>query len=229
MKTIGLLGGTSWSSTPLFYNRINQKVLERLGGNHSAEIILRSIDYDEIKSHYADGDWDEIARLLKDRLMQLAALKPDCLIICNNTLHKAYNMIAGSLALPVPLFHMVEESIRTTQRQGMKKLLFLGTRFTMEDGFFTDSLRRAGFEADIPEAGDRDLIQSVQTPLSLGQINPAFNAAMKNMLGRYKGYDGLVLGCTELPLVITATETDIPIINTIDAVCDAAVNFALEL
>ena len=227
MKTIGLLGGTSWASTPLFYNYINTLVMERLEGFHSAEIILRSIDYHDIKTCYAVKDWDRIGALLRERLLQLAILEPSCIVICNNTLHKVYDSMVADLDLAMPVIHVVEETALAAKRRGMQKLLLLGTALTMEDGFFSQTLEKHGLKVTIPDVADRALIQSIQTPLSLGRNDPEYSRSFADMLKKYRGFDGIVLGCTELPLAITTTETNIPLLNTIDIVCEAAVDFAL--
>ncbi len=229
MKTIGLLGGASWSSTPLFYNTINAMVNERLGAFHSADIIMLSLDYDPIKSHYPARGWDKIAPIMAERLQRLDAMGPDCIVICNNTLHKVYDMIAPTLRLKAPVIHLIDETAVEAQARGMKKLLLTGTQTTMEDGFISRKLEAAGFTVDIPAPGDRALIQSIQTPLSLGDLNPAFRGQFKDMFNRYGGYDGVILACTELPLAISDAETNgMPVLNTIDIGCRAAVKFAIS-
>ncbi len=230
MKIIGLLGGTSWPSTPLYYSYLNELVAKKLGGHHSARIILYSINYHAIKSRYTvPGGWDEIPGLLREELLTLDRMGPDCILICNNTLHKAYDMVADKgIALGAHVVHLVVATAREAQARDYKKLLLLGTKFTMEDGFFAKRLRFFGLDVDIPSEDDRAAIQEMQTAISAGRMDPAFRGRFKEMLSRYSGYDGLVLGCTELPLVITADETSIPILNPIHVQCAEAVKYAFS-
>src|SRR5579872_4442460 len=127
MKRIGLLGGMSWPSTAEYYRHINKMVADRLGGHHSADLILRSIDYHDIKSRYSGG-WDEIPALLENELRFMREQPCDCLILCNNTLHKAFDLIRGGLSLDIPFFHAVELTARHARSEGLKHLLLLGTR-----------------------------------------------------------------------------------------------------
>lgn len=230
MKIIGLLGGTSWPSTPLYYTHLNELVAEKMGGHHSARIILYSIDYHAIKSRYtAPGGWEEIPDLLGEELKALDRMGPDCILICNNTLHKAYDLLADKgIPLGAHVVHIVVATAREAQARGYKRLLLMGTKFTMEDGFFAKRLKFFGLDVDIPSEKDRIAIQEMQTAISAGQTDPSFRGRFKEMLSQYKGYDGLVLGCTELPLVITEEETSIPILNPIHAQCAEAIKHAFS-
>src|SRR3546814_874556 len=140
MKTIGLLGGTSWPSTIEYYRLLNEMAQARLGGHHCARLILYNIDYHAIKSRY-QGGWDEIPKLLRSELERLCRLKPDCLLICNNTLHKALDHIAETWSPDIPVFHIVDAVGRAARRHGMERVLLLGTRFTMEDGYYAERLQ----------------------------------------------------------------------------------------
>ncbi|MCB1593160.1 MAG: amino acid racemase [Alphaproteobacteria bacterium] len=230
MKIIGLLGGTSWPSTPLYYTLLNRMVSEKAGGHHSARIMLYSIDYHEIKSRYMqEGGWEEIPDLLEKELKILDHSGPDCILICNNTLHKAYDLLADrGIRLGGRVIHLVVETAREALARDYKRVLLLGTQFTMEDGFFTDRLRFFGLEADVPGEEDRQDIQHMQTEISAGRMLPEFRSRFAEMLSRYKGYDCLILGCTELPLAISAEETDIPILNPIEAQCAEAIKHAFS-
>jgi aspartate racemase len=149
MKTIGLLGGTSWPSTIEYYRILNELAQSRLGGFHSANILLRSIDYHEIKSRYHEG-WNEIPSLLRKEIEALARLGPDCLVICNNTLHKAFDVIEADLRLTAPVFHIVAVTGKFARSRHFKRLLLLGTKFTMEDGFTTAGLKHLVFKSARP-------------------------------------------------------------------------------
>lgn len=230
MKIIGLLGGTSWPSTPLYYTLLNRMVSERAGGHHSARIMLYSIDYHEIKSRYTmKGGWEEIPDLLEQELQILDRAGPDCILICNNTLHKAYDVLAGrGIRLGAHVVHLVVATARAAQARDCKRLLLLGTKFTMEDRFFAERLRFFGLEVDVPGEADRNEIQRMQTEISAGRMKPEFRARFAELLLRYRGYDGLVLGCTELPLAISEAETSIPILNPIEAQCEEAIKYAFS-
>ncbi len=232
MKTIGLLGGTSWPSTPLYYQYLNERISHVLGGHHSARIILYSIDYHEIKSHYPDG-WDDIPALLGAELKRLDEMEPDCILICNNTLHKGYDLLVEdqAVALSAQLIHLVVATAKKAMDMKAKRVLLLGTKFTMEDGFFKDRLKFFGLDVEVPNETDRISIQDMQTEISAGNLDGDYTAEcqarFKEMLSRYSDNDAVILGCTELPLVITGDVTDIPILNPIHAQCDEAIKLVL--
>ncbi len=230
MKIIGLLGGTSWPSTPQYYTYLNEKVAAALGGHHSARIVLYSINYHPIKSLYGEAEgWEEIPALLGKELKALDDMGPDCILICNNTLHKGYDMLVEQqqAALVGQVIHIAVATAKKAVSMDAKRVLFLGTKFTMEDDFFKDRLTFFGLDVDIPNEDDRIKIQDMQSRISAGEDTSAFNAKFKDMLSRYTGYDAIILGCTELPLVITEQETDIPLINPIHAQCDEAIKLVL--
>lgn len=227
MKKLGLLGGTSYPSTMLYYQRLNQLVQQRLGGFHSCPMLLYNIDYHGIKSLYPDG-WDQIPRLLKKELKNLLSLQPDGLIICNNTLHKAFDMIRHELPQSVPVFHVIELTIRYLQQQQISHVLLLGTRFTMEDGFFKDALTAAGIRVGIPDATERDAIQQIQSQLATGVTEPGFIAYFQQLCDKYAAYEGIILACTELPLAFTEVVSKPLLINTLELQCLAGVDFVLE-
>lgn len=228
MKIIGLLGGTSWPSTPLYYNYLNQKISDSLGNHHSAKIILYSIDYHAIKSLYPDG-WDDIPELLGKELKLLDDMGPDLILICNNTLHKGYDILVENqdIALQGQVLHIVVETAKKAGELDAKKLLLLGTQFTMEDGFFADRLRFFKFDVEIPSEEDRIDIQEMQSAISKGEIKDEFKIRFQDILSRYSDNDAVILGCTELPLVIDQNMTDMTVINPIHAQCDAAIKTVL--
>lgn len=230
MKTIGILGGTSWPSTMSPYQMINAEVACRLGGHHSARIILYSIDYNAIKSLYPNG-WDIIPGLLKQELEFALALKPDCLFIANNTLHKAFDIIEKDLPLRVPFFHGPRLTRDELAKQNKQKTLFLGTAFTMEDDFFTGLLRKAGIDLVVPDAGERKQVQASQSRLSAGEPpDQLIREFFKGLLEKYEKQDckAVVLACTELPLAIDSSVTQMTIIDPLVLQCRAAVDFALS-
>lgn len=230
MKTIGLLGGTSWPSTPLYYEYLNRAVADARGGHHSAEIILYSIDYHDIKLRYtAAGGWDDIPALLREKLQRLADMKPDCILVCNNTLHRALPEILPQMNLTVPVVDLVAETGRRLQQQGIGSALLLATRFTMEDGFFARRLQdEFNIKVNVPDAADRAEVQEIQTAVSAGKQEPAHAERLAAMVrARYNDSAAVILACTELPLVATQADYAMPLINTIHAQCDAALKRVL--
>ena len=227
MRLIGLLGGTSWPSTIEYYRILNEMAQSRLGGFHSANLLLRSIDYHEIKSRYNNG-WDEIPLLLEAALRDLDANNPDCILICNNTLHKAYDLVEARLNLGVPVIHMVEAVGRAASVRGFKRLLLLATKFTMEDGFYAKCLEGFGCDVIVPSANERDQIQEIQSQLAAGRMEDGFRDYFRNLLTQYTEVDAVILGCTELPLAVGSAEATQPLLNPIELQCVEALDFALE-
>lgn len=232
MKTIGLLGGTSWPSTPLYYEKINWLANQSLGGYHSASIILYSIDYHPIKTLYTEpNSFSTIAGLLLKELQRLRSMKPDSIIVCNNTLHKALDILEGLGELKdfPPIFHAVDSVGEALLKQKYKKVLLLGTKFTMEDGFYGDRLSaKYGLEVGSPTENDRDKIQEIQTAVSLGRVRKSFNTEMAAIIKKYDAeYDAVLLACTELPMVVSSEELALPVFNPIDEQCKKAVCFSL--
>jgi len=225
MKTIGLLGGTSWPSTISYYEKLNQLAQEQLGGNHSAEILLYSIDYESIKSRYHHG-WNEIPGLLAQKIEHFLQKEPDCLILCNNTLHRALDRIESKLKIKVPVFHAGHLAAEDAVQQNMKTVLLLGTAFTMEDGFYAKYFEARGVRVIIPAPEDRKEIQRIQSNVARGDIDPAYSDVCADILRRYRSIDAVVLACTELPLVIDQRISPKPLINPVDCQCYAATQFA---
>ena len=228
MKMIGLLGGTSWPSTIEYYRILNQLAQEELGGFHSANLLLRSIDYHDIKSHYHDG-WDKIPLLLKKEIEAFIEFSPDCLLICNNTLHKAFDQIESDLRLSISVFHIVDAIGRFAQRQNLKHLLLLGTKFTMEDGFYQKRLEEQfNLVVEIPSLQERIAIQAIQTQLSRGILKQEFRSYFVNLIRKYSAVDAVVLACTELPLAIHQNDVAVAVLNSIEYQCKEAFEFAIS-
>lgn len=226
MKTIGLLGGTSWPSTIEYYRILNELVQGRLGGFHSASLLLRSIDYHDIKSRYYDR-WAEIPALLEQEIKAFVGLRPDCLVICNNTLHKAFDIIEARLALSIPVFHIVKATARAARSMNMQRLLLLGTQFTMEDGFYHQGLEQFGLRVETPLDDDRVRIQQIQSQLARGIMTEAFRGILATLVEKYAGaVDAVVLACTELPLAMHQRDYGIPILNPTELQCREAFEFA---
>jgi aspartate racemase len=228
MKMIGLLGGTSWPSTIEYYRILNHLAQEKLGGFHSANLLLRSIDYHDIKSQYNNG-WDKIPLLLKQEIEAFIDLAPDCLLICNNTLHKAFDQIESDLRLSIPVFHIVDAVGRFAQRQNLKHLLLLGTKFTMEDGFYQKRLEEQfDLTVEIPSLQERIAIQAIQDQLARGILEQEFKPYFVNLIRKYSAVGAVVLACTELPLAIDQSDVDVVVLNPIEYQCREAFEFSLR-
>lgn len=226
MKTIGLLGGTGWSSTIGYYKLLNELVNERLGGYHSAKILLKSIDYHDIMSNYGK-DHDQVAAVLKRELTELIALKPDCLIICCNSLHKYYDMIKDQLATNIPVFHAVDLVAKEIKKEKYSKVLLLATRFTMEDGFFARRLEEHGIEVVIPNEQERTVMQQIHNQLMQNQVTEQARDYFSHLTDKYSECDAVVLGCTEYPLVLDNMNTVLEIIDPVELQAKSAVDYAL--
>ncbi|HBI16768.1 MAG: Aspartate racemase [Candidatus Moranbacteria bacterium GW2011_GWF2_34_56] len=227
MKTVGLLGGTSWVSTVEYYKQINREVNKKLGKNHSAKIILNSIDYEEIKQ-YNYQNWEKIGDILMDEILKLDSCNVDCILICNNTLHKAYDDIKNSLYIERPIFHIVDCVGEYAQDKKFKNLLLLGTKFTMENGFYHINLEKYEMNISIPSEEERNEIQRItQEELAKEKFTDESKEWFQEIIAKYP-CDAVVVGCTELPMIIKQEDYDIPILNTLELHCQKAVNFSLE-
>lgn len=222
---LGLLGGTSWPSTPLYYRHLNEMVQTQLGGHHSANILLRSIDYHPIKSLYHHG-WDKIPALLRQGMDELVALKPDGIILCNNTLHKGLDLLDYGRTCPIPIFHAIHETGKALRDHKVKKVLLLATEFTMEDGFFAKGLEAFNIASLIPNAAERKEVGRVQAELAKGKTSPEYTAFFQSLCTKTEA-DAAVLACTELPLALEQKDVCLPLFNSIYCQCKAAVDFAL--
>lgn len=229
MKLIGVLGGTSWPSTISPYRMLNRMAEEALGPGHSARIALYSIDYHAILSAYST-ERDAIPALLRAEIDTLLSFRPDCWMIACNTLHATYDRIAPDLTHAPPFFHAVElvRHELVTRRAG--KVLLLGTRFTMEDGYFADPLRQAGIDVEIPALAERERIDTIQPRLAAGEILPDFATYFSDLITLHaaKGCKAVILGCTELPLVITQDICPIPALDPLALQCRACMDFAIS-
>jgi len=228
MKTIGLLGGTGWSSTIGYYKLLNEMVHERLGGYHSAKILLKSIDYHDIMMNYGKNH-DAVANLLKIELSELLSLKPDCVIICCNSLHKYYDMIKEQLNNTIPIMHAVELVAKYTKKQGYNKVLLLATKFTMEDGFFETILINNGIAVMIPSPQEREEMQIIHTQLMENKITNEAKKYFQHLIEKYGDQDAVVLGCTEFPLVVNQDNSHLPLIDPVYLQASEAVKYSLNL
>jgi aspartate racemase len=227
MKTIGLLGGTGWSSTIGYYKLLNELVAERLGGYHSAKILLKSIDYHDIMRHYGKNP-AVIADILQQELIEFLKLKPDCLIICCNSLHKYFDMIKNSLNITIPVFHAVNLVAEHLIAKKYKHVLLLATKATMEDGFFAQILEKRDIKVTIPTQEERNEMQRIHGELMHNIITPESRQYFSNLIKRHQNLDAVILGCTEYPLVVDNTNSVLPIVDPVSLQAIHAVNYALS-
>lgn len=228
MRRIGLLGGMSWESTALYYRLINEDVRERLGGFHSARLLMASVDFADVEAMQVAGDWDAAGALLAQEARALEAAGAACVVLCTNTMHK----VAGAIeaAVGVPLIHLADVTADAVKAAGLDRVALLGTRFTMEQPFYADRLRSHGIEVLVPEGDDLALVHDViYDELVLGVVRDESRAAYVDVVRRLveRGAGGVVLGCTEIELLIGPDDLDVPVFATTALHARAAVDFAL--
>jgi aspartate racemase len=229
MKTLGLIGGMSAESTLIYYREINRLVRERLGGLHSAKLVLWSVDFAPIADLQAKDDWAATGALLADAARRLEGAGADGLLICANTMHTNAPEVAA--AVGVPLIHIGDATAAALTARGVRHPLLLATRFTMEKAFYRDRLAAAGLEPLVPEPEDRAALHAIiYDELCQGVIRPAAKAAVLAMIERARaaGADGVIFGCTEIGLLLDPAELDLPAVDTAIVHCEAAVEFALK-
>ncbi|MEW6513853.1 MAG: aspartate/glutamate racemase family protein [Pseudomonadota bacterium] len=229
MKTIGLIGGMSWESTVPYYRLINEGVKQRLGGLHSARVVLYSVDFHDIERLQHAGRWDEASALLAAAARSLQAAGADFLVLCTNTMHKVAPAIEA--AVTIPLLHIADPTADAVKQAGIRTVGLLGTRFTMEQDFYRGRLEaRHGLKVVIPETMDRDVVHRViYDELCLGVTREESRAAYRAIIGRLvtQGAQGIILGCTEIGLLVKTEDAPVPLFDTTALHAASAVEFAL--
>ena len=229
MKTIGLLGGMSWESTASYYQAINQEIKAKLGGLHSAKIILNSVDFHDIETLQHQGKWQETAEILRDAARSVEAGGAHCLLICTNTMHKVADEIEQ--AINIPILHITDSTAKALAQRGISKVGLLGTKFTMEQAFYKTRLTNSfGIDVLVPDAKERDDIHNIiYQELCLGEIKKASKSRYLEIINNLfaQGAQGVILGCTEIALLIKQEDTDVPLFDTTRLHAQAAVKFAL--
>ena len=230
MKTIGLLGGMSWESSIEYYRIINETIRVRLGGLHSAASIMVSVDFADIETIQREGRWDDAAQLLIFAARQAQRGGADLLLLCTNTMHKVAGQIQS--AVDIPLLHIADPTAAVIRAQELHCIGLLGTRFTMEEGFYKDRLiQKHGLDVLIPPEGDREVIHHViYDELVLGNILPDSRSRYLEIIQRLaaRGAQGIILGCTEIGLLVKPSDTDVPLFDTTKIHAVAAVDLALK-
>ncbi len=227
MRTLGLLGGMSWESTVLYYRLLNEGVKARRGELHSAPLLLWSCDFAPVAVRQAAGDWDALAEQLGEAGRRLAAAGAEALLICTNTMHRLHAEVERPAG--VPAIHIADATGTALRRAGRRRPALLGTRFTMEGDFYRGRLaERHGVDALVPDKAGRALVHRViYEELCRGVVRPESRAAYLGVIEdlRREGVDGVVLGCTEITLLIGAADTDLPVFDTTALHAAAGVDF----
>ena len=215
LKTIGLIGGMSWESTVTYYKIINETVKEKLGGLHSAKCILYSVDFQEIEECQANGNWEKSGEILGEAAYNLEKAGTDFIVICTNTMHKVVNQIKEKISIPI--LHIAEMTAKKILEKGLKNIALLGTKYTMEQDFYKSKLIEKGINVIIPDKNDIEIINEViYDELCLGIINSNSKKKFLEIVDklRNKGAEGIILGCTEIGLLIKNEDTDVPLFDT---------------
>ena len=231
MKTIGLIGGMSWESSVTYYRSLNEIVKQRLGGLHSAKIVLYSVDFYEIEQLQRRGDWLQAGDLLADAAQALERAGADCVVLCTNTMHKVADQI--QTAVKIPLLHIADATAKRICDAGLNKVGLLATRFTMEQDFYIGRFAdRNGIEVRVPNAKDRDIVHRIiYEELCLGQIRAdsraQYRRIMADMVER-EGVQAIILGCTEISLLVDQSDASVPLFDTTASHAQAVADFALS-
>ena len=228
MKTIGLLGGMSWESTAEYYRLANELVRERLGGLHSADCVIRSVDFADIEQLQAAGEWEAAGRILASEARALEAAGADLVVLCTNTMHRVAPAIEA--AISVPFVHIAETTASAVIAEGLTTVGLLATRFTMEQDFYVDRLAARGVTAVVPNDADRRIVHDIiYDELCLGIIREESRAEYRRIMAGLvaQGVEGMIYGCTEIELLVGSSDTTVPVFPTTRLHVLAAVDAAL--
>jgi len=229
MKTIGLLGGMTAESSLVYYKLINEIARERLGGNHSAKSVMVSVDFGEVEPHMERGEWEQVLGYMLEASRAIERGGADFLVLCTNTMHRFVAEIDQEIS--IPLLHIVDATAAEIKKAGLRKVGLLGTRFSMEQEFYKGRLReRHGIEALVPEKEDRELVHRViMDELSRGIVSRESRNAYWRVIDKLarQGAEGVILGCTEIPLLVQSKPGRMPLFDTTAIHARAAVDLAL--
>ena len=228
MRTIGLLGGMSWESSAEYYRLLNEGVRERLGGLHSARVVLASLDFAEVEALQVAGDWEAAGRLLARHARGLEAAGADLVLLCTNTMHRVADEVEA--ALGIPLLHLADATAAAVRTAGLGRVGLLGTAFTMEQSFYTGRLADHGLEVLVPDAPGRELVHRViYDELCRGVVREGSREAYRRVVDDLveRGAQGVVLGCTEIELLLRPEDVDVPTFPTTRLHVEAALEAAL--
>lgn len=231
MKTIGLIGGMSWESSAEYYRIINQTTKEQLGGLHSAPIVIYSVEFNEIVRLQHEGKWDELTAIMVDAAKRLERAGADLVLICTNTMHKMTSEVEHATSLP--LLHIADATATRIKEKRLKRVALLGTRFTMEQDFYKGRLaEKHGLDVIVPSAEDREIVHRIiYNELCQGTIldssKKEYLRIITNLVSQ--GAEGVILGCTEIPLLVKQADVAVPIFDTTTIHAQEAVKMALPL
>jgi len=230
MKTIGMIGGMSWESSIEYYRIVNQAVREKLGGLHSAKSIMYSVEFAEIEELQHQNQWDKLADIMVEAGRSLEKGGANFVIICTNTMHKLYDEVQQ--AIKIPMLNIADATAEKIKSEGLNRIALLGTRFTMEEDFYKGRLiQKYGLDVITPEAQDRKIVDDIiYKELCLGKINDDSRHAYQDIIQGLitSGAEGIILGCTEIGLLVKQEDSSVPLFDTAQIHAEAAVVFALE-
>jgi aspartate racemase len=229
MKTIGLIGGMSWESSLLYYRLINQGVQQRLGGLHSAELLMHSVDFAPIENLQHTGDWEGASKILIDAARRLETGGADFFLIGTNTMHQVAPAV--SAAVGIPLLHIADATAQVLVSNEVRRVGLLGTAFTMELEFYRERIERHGIDVVVPDLHDRQMVHDIiYQELCLGKVDDDSRDVYLAIIDRMREQhiDGVILGCTEIGLLLDSRHTDIPLYDTTRIHAAQAVDFALQ-
>jgi len=228
--TIGLIGGMSWESSAEYYRIINQEMNRRLGGVHSAQCLMYSLDFEEIKRLQHEGDWDRLATEMKAAAVRLERGGADFIVLCTNTMHRLADAISASVS--IPLLHIADPTAGRIKAAGLERIGLLGTAFTMEQDFYRGRLHEHhGLEVIVPDEDDRGIVHEIiYKELVLGHVRPASRQAYRAIIARLveRGAQAVILGCTEIMLLVSEEDSAVPLFDTTTIHAVAAVDWALK-
>lgn len=231
MATIGLIGGMSWESTAVYYRLLNEGVRARLGGLHSADILLHSLDFSPIAEMQAAGNWAAAGAAMAASARRLEQGGASCIVLATNTMHKLADHITQATNLP--FLHLADVTAKAIRKTAARRPLLLATRFTMEQRFYRDRLAAFGVEALVPHEAERaEVHRIIYDELCRGQVVPTSKTRYREIVARAlreEGADGVILGCTEITLLVSQADFDIPVFDTTALHVEAALDFAAEL
>ena len=228
MKTIGLIGGLSWESSAEYYRRLNRQVREQLGGLHAANILMHSLDFAPVAALQARGDWPALDRAMVEAAVKLARGGADILLICSNTMHRCADAVAA--ASPIPLIHIADPVATAIRAAGLRRVGLLGTAFTMEQDFLKERLAQAGIEVIVPDDAGRETIHRIiYHELVRGVVNAKSRDRYREVIAALvdRGAQAIILGCTEIMLLVGDDDSAVPLFDTLALHVDAAVAAAL--
>jgi len=229
-KTIGLIGGMSWESSAEYYRIVNQEMQKRLGGVHSARSLMWSVDFGEIERLQHGGDWDRLAEEMKDAAIRLERGGADFVVLCTNTMHRLADAVVS--AVEIPLLHIADPTAQRIKAAGLERIGLLGTAFTMEQDFYKGRLREHyGLDVIVPETEDRRVVHEIiYKELVIGEIRPESREAYRAIMARLieRGAQAIILGCTEIMLLVSDEDSPVPLYDTTTIHAIAAVDHALK-